>query len=225
MAAEELPPQRIEVTAEGPYRVRGRVPLRPVEIVRDEAGDPVDAAIGEPLETGKTFLLCRCGQSSTKPFCDDTHLTAGIDLTEVADRTPVAERSFVLEGEGVVVRDVMPLCAKAGFCTKVRTNVWDMVPETGDPEVREEMQAMIGRCPSGRLSFAPDVASPSTEREFEPEVLVERDGPLWVRGRVPLVAADGEVYEVRNRMALCRCGLSGNKPFCDGSHKTNDFRG
>jgi CDGSH-type Zn-finger protein len=222
---EELPPQRIEVTEEGPYRVRGRVPVRPAETVRDENGYSVDVATGEPLETGKTFLLCRCGQSRTKPFCDDSHLSAAFDGTEVADRTPVAERSFVLEGEGVVVRDVLPLCSRAAFCDNARTTVWDMVPETGDPEVREEMQAMIGRCPSGRLSFAPDPASPSVEREFEPEVLVERDGPLWVRGNVPLVAADGEVYEVRNRMALCRCGLSGNKPFCDGSHKTNDFRG
>jgi CDGSH-type Zn-finger protein len=225
VTSEELPPQRIEVTAEGPYRVRGRVPLRPAETVRDENGDAVDVATGEPLETGKTFLLCRCGHSGTKPFCDDTHLTEGFDGREVADRTPVVERSFVLEGEGVVVRDVMALCSRATFCDNVRTTVWDMVPETGDPEVREEMQAMIGRCPSGRLSFAPDATSPPTERELEPEVLVERDGPLWVRGGLPVVAADGETYEVRNRIALCRCGLSENKPFCDGSHKTNDFRG
>jgi putative NADH-flavin reductase len=45
---------------------------------------------------------------------------------------------------------------------------------------------------------------------------------LWVGGagglEVPVVSADGETYEVRNRMTLCRCGRSANKPFCDGSH-------
>jgi hypothetical protein len=43
-------------------------------------------------------------------------------------------------------------------------------------------------------------------------------GPLWVRGGIPVTGADGHAYEVRNRMALCRCGLSSNKPFCDGTH-------
>jgi len=43
-------------------------------------------------------------------------------------------------------------------------------------------------------------------------------GPLWLRGGIALLAADGFAYEIRNRMTLCRCGASSNKPFCDGSH-------
>ena len=38
------------------------------------------------------------------------------------------------------------------------------------------------------------------------------------RSAIPVIAADGKAYEVRNRMTLCRCGQSNNKPFCDGSH-------
>jgi hypothetical protein len=49
-------------------------------------------------------------------------------------------------------------------------------------------------------------------------------GPLWVRGGIPVVAADGTTYEIRNRVALCRCGASSNKPFCDGSHASIKFR-
>jgi len=49
-------------------------------------------------------------------------------------------------------------------------------------------------------------------------------GPLWLRGGIPLIAADGFAYEVRNRMTLCRCGASKNKPFCDGTHITVGFR-
>lgn len=51
-----------------------------------------------------------------------------------------------------------------------------------------------------------------------------RDGPLWVRGGIPVESSDGATYEVRNRVTLCRCGRSSNKPFCDGTHKGVGFR-
>jgi CDGSH-type Zn-finger protein len=44
-----------------------------------------------------------------------------------------------------------------------------------------------------------------------------------VRGGIEVHSADGRVYELRNRVALCRCGASGNKPFCDGSHVATGF--
>jgi CDGSH-type Zn-finger protein len=60
--------------------------------------------------------------------------------------------------------------------------------------------------------------------EFEPSIVLVDDphkgvsGPIWVRGRIIIEAADGTTYEVRNRVTLCRYGKSMNKPFCDGSH-------
>ena len=51
------------------------------------------------------------------------------------------------------------------------------------------------------------------------------DGPLLVRGDVDIVGPDGTVLPSRRRtIALCRCGMSALKPFCDGSHKAADFR-
>jgi hypothetical protein len=52
----------------------------------------------------------------------------------------------------------------------------------------------------------------------------ECSGPLWLRGGIPVVSADGTPYEVRNRQTLCRCGGSANKPFCDGTHITIKFK-
>lgn len=43
-------------------------------------------------------------------------------------------------------------------------------------------------------------------------------------GRIPVVGIEGEAYEPRDRVTLCRCGDSGNKPFCDGSHGEVGFR-
>jgi CDGSH-type Zn-finger protein len=48
-------------------------------------------------------------------------------------------------------------------------------------------------------------------------------GPIWLRGGIAVVSADGFEYEVRNRMTLCRCGASKNKPFCDGAHASIKF--
>jgi CDGSH-type Zn-finger protein len=52
-----------------------------------------------------------------------------------------------------------------------------------------------------------------------------RDGPFLVRGPVELVDQDGNVIEVdRETVALCRCGKSRLRPFCDGTHKLVKFR-
>jgi hypothetical protein len=70
-----------------------------------------------------------------------------------------------------------------------------------------------------------DKAGNLIEPELEPSILVVDDpvldvvGPLWVRGGIPIESVDGETYEIRNRVSLCRCGKSCNKPFCDGSHQ------
>ncbi|MFE2733740.1 CDGSH iron-sulfur domain-containing protein [Streptomyces sp. NPDC059349] len=45
-----------------------------------------------------------------------------------------------------------------------------------------------------------------------------------MRGGIPVTAADGTPYEVRNRVTLCRCGASRNKPFCDGTHASIGFK-
>lgn len=55
-------------------------------------------------------------------------------------------------------------------------------------------------------------------------IKVRESGPYLVRGKVTLTDADGNIYTVEGpNIALCRCGGSQTKPFCDGSHKVNGF--
>jgi CDGSH-type Zn-finger protein len=214
----------IRVTEDGPYEVRG-VPLVRTSQVETEHGEPVDWAPDVPIPTGKRAVLCRCGNSSTKPFCDDSHLD-GFDGAEVADRASYDERKQVFGATGFVLDDVVELCTDAGYCGDRFGHVWDMLPDTADPEVAERVRAMVRRCPSGRIvtrDAEGDATGDADEPSFEPSVAVIADGPLWVRGGVAVVATDGTTYEVRNRQTLCRCGASGNKPFCDGSHKRVGF--
>lgn len=64
----------------------------------------------------------------------------------------------------------------------------------------------------------------STRRD-KPTITPYPDGPLIVRGDVQVLTPDGEAIERRRRtVALCRCGLSSIKPFCDGTHKAAGFR-
>lgn len=52
---------------------------------------------------------------------------------------------------------------------------------------------------------------------------IRANGPLIARGKIRVEAADGTVLEESDEVYFCRCGKSGNKPFCDGSHKTSGF--
>lgn len=54
-------------------------------------------------------------------------------------------------------------------------------------------------------------------------ITVRDNGPLLVRGGATVTDAEGKTYEIQDVIALCRCGHSGKKPFCDGAHKTNNF--
>ncbi|MEE9414337.1 MAG: CDGSH iron-sulfur domain-containing protein, partial [Acidimicrobiales bacterium] len=77
--------------------------------------------------------------------------------------------------------------------------------------------------PSGALTYAID--SEAIEPDLPAEVSVITDGPIWVSGGISVERSNGEQLETRNRVTLCRCGQSGAKPLCDGSHHEAGFAG
>jgi hypothetical protein len=89
----------------------------------------------------------------------------------------------------------------------------------------------VNNCPAGRLAAWDKASGEPVEHALPVSIGLVEDpveqcgGPLWVRGGIPVTSADGHAYEVRNRMTLCRCGASRNKPFCDGSHAAIKFQG
>ncbi|MEP6757889.1 MAG: CDGSH iron-sulfur domain-containing protein [Actinomycetota bacterium] len=216
---------RVEVTQDGPYRVVGDLPLVRTAQVETEYGEPVDWEPDTRIETTTTpYELCRCGRSARQPFCDATHEREPFDGAEVADPGAIEERAYPYRGGSLTMFDDRTLCTRAGYCGDRFRNVWAMIADAADPEVAERIRHMSMLCPSGRLATQPDGAEARDELDYAPSVVVIRDGPLWLRGGVQVVAADGRTYQVRNRTTLCRCGHSGNKPFCDGSHEDAGFR-
>jgi len=88
----------------------------------------------------------------------------------------------------------------------------------------EEVEAAVARCPSGALRTRRVGAEP-VKLQRRLELRASENGPLLVSGGVRILDADGELLYEGERAALCRCGGSSNKPFCDGTHKKKGFRG
>ena len=212
----------IEVT-DGPYVLHGDLPVSRRAYVRSEHDEPLTTTQSAPLEAGDGTALCRCGHSGSKPFCDGSHQTADWDNTETAATTTYDERARTIPGEGVTLRDDKTLCTHAGFCGTKDSSVWKMIKETDDTERRSLLMAMVARCPSGRLTQRLPGADTDLEPDLRPAVHVAADGAYEVTGRVRVQRRDGRPLETRNRMSLCRCGASSNKPFCDGSHSDIGF--
>jgi len=213
----------IQVLRDGPYRVTG-VPLVRMRPAVDAEGVKVDWERGDEVPHDDPVDLCRCGRSTTMPFCDGSEQEGEFDGRESASREPYADRSWRFEAGPLVMTDNPSLCSNAAFCEAIGADAWNLAEKASDPAVRERLLGMIRRCPSGRLAYFAPPDERSVEEDLREEIAVVENGPYWVRGGIPVHSADGFQYEVRNRMTLCRCGASRNKPFCDGSHLRTGFR-
>ncbi len=214
---------KIKINEGGPYTVYGGVPLMDMILVPDAQGLSIRWQRGKAYPVKEEYDLCRCGQSKTKPFCDLTHTEISFDGTETASREPFesqAEPKTI--GAELDLTDVLPLCADARFCDRAG-GVWDNLRAINNPEAKKIALQEVFDCPAGRLVLR-DKAGNLIEPEFEPSIgcildpVVSELAGLWVRGGIPIESADGYIYEIRNRVTLCRCGKSTNKPFCDGRH-------
>lgn len=221
--------RRIDITADGPLFVSGNVPLVRAEIVVNDSGESVAWRETGALDAGEGYALCRCGHSGSKPYCDGAHAVEGFDGSETAEHEGYFEGAACTNGPGVKLHDVRELCAEARFCDR-GGGLWNLVERCEDPEIRALVEEEAALCPSGRYTICDWDTDEPHEPSLEPSIVLIDDphlgvgGPLWVRGSIPIFGADGTPYEVRNRVTLCRCGQSANKPFCDGSHVTAGFR-
>ncbi len=219
---------RINVVKNGPYLVLGNIPLFEMTIKCDQKGIPSQWLIGKKLQTPPSYLLCRCGQTKNKPFCDGTHIKVNFDGAEASDKT-YSNQAVTIDGPTVRLDDIEILCASARFCHR-GMDIWLAVPKSDDPELKKTAIEDSCNCPSGRLT----VFDKETGKVVEPllgkaiglvlDPAIGGDGPLWIRGGIPIYSASGELYEVRNRATLCRCGKSTNKPYCDSSHYPEEDR-
>jgi CDGSH-type Zn-finger protein len=214
---------KITVSKNGPYCVSGGVPLIVMEICNDNEGHPRTSRETKRYPVQEQYTLCRCGRSKNTPFCDGTHATINFKGAETAGSEEYLCHPRVVRGPELELDDFENLCVHARFCMRAG-GVWNLTGQSDIPEARDTAVEQACNCPSGRLVVRDRNTGIPIEPELERSIAVIENplqgepGPLWVRGGIPVVSADGRVYTVRNRVTLCRCGRSDNKPFCDGSH-------
>jgi uncharacterized Fe-S cluster protein YjdI len=127
----------------------------------------------------------------------------------------------------IVVEWEPRLCYHSRNCVRSLPQVFDEKRRPWvqvDAATADEVEAAVARCPSGALRTRRRGARPLPRRDA-PQVQASENGPLLLSGGVRIVDAKGDVLYEGERAALCRCGGSANKPFCDGTHKKNGFRG
>ncbi len=220
---EKAPGKKIKIIADGPYRLEGDIEVSVANIGSDANGNAISWIKGKTYPAGDgRASLCRCGHSRNKPFCDGEHKKAAFRGDEQPDKGTYRERAEATKGPGLTLLDDPSLCVGARFCD-VGESVWNYAENSADPGNRALAIHEACKCPAGRLTVV-DMDGKALEPDLPPAVSAVQDpindcqGPLWVQGGIEIEGPNGEQYEVRNRVTLCRCGESHNQPYCDGSH-------
>lgn len=125
-------------------------------------------------------------------------------------------------GEAITVFYDSGRCVHVGACVRGLPEVFNTEARpwiSPDAAPADQIAEVVRRCPSGALHYAlvdgpPEEGGPTT-------VALAKNGPLLVRGELTIKTPSGPVTDTR--ATLCRCGASGNKPFCDGTHRTIGF--
>lgn len=138
----------------------------------------------------------------------------------------MAKRNFVYPGKQADVTWSRPLCIHVGECTRSGE-----LFETGrepwcNPDLKstKDVIEVVRRCPTGALSVERHDDQDGEQADQRNTVVVTNDGPLYLRGDLKIEGAPDDQPGLRFRAALCRCGASKNKPYCDNSHRESGFR-
>lgn len=178
---------------------------------------------GQPLAKKEQRVLCRCGGSSHKPFCDGSHFTIGFDDQQAEPPEVFGHDRYI--GDQITIYFNRSICSDAGTCFMQLPAVFGRLDDKvidPDAEPPELISRIARECPSGALSCSlnePDPLPP----QVDPAIIVEKDGPYRVQGGITLEGNE-RTAESMHHYNLCRCGSSHRKPFCDGTHKKIGFR-
>ncbi|MEE9427686.1 MAG: CDGSH iron-sulfur domain-containing protein [Paracoccaceae bacterium] len=175
---------------------------------------------GNDMEVKAVMGLCRCGHSKNKPYCDGSHKDAGFQSRggDASGR----DRLITYEGAEISITYNPRLCSHAAECARVAGNIFDSTKKPWvqlDNGTVDQVKAVVAACPSGAFALANGDHLLPERAEIE----IEKDGPYWVTGP-KIECQDAGEGASDGKYVLCRCGLSGNKPYCDGSHKAAGWK-
>jgi uncharacterized Fe-S cluster protein YjdI len=188
-----------------PYIVRG------VNIIEDCDGSLIPAK--------PTMALCRCGKSEGKPFCDGKHTELGFENETKQKHSGTVK---VYKGRDITITFDLQVCSHSAVCIKELPAVFNLRRRpwiNPDGAEYKKIIKIIDACPSGALKYCLHDQEHlcRTRDPQDAQITLVEDGPYNVQGEIEL-CGDTPSPAVHDRYCLCRCGQTGNTPFCDGTH-------
>ena len=192
----------LTVIENGPIKVSGKATFQ-------YCGDPMATKEGEDV------YLCRCGLSSNAPFCDGSHSKQGF----VAE-PPKAGKKSIAVWEGKTLRTFFNpnTCMHVFYCKPLKELRKQEL--AGDAEAAKKIAEVVQSCPSGALTY--ESREPiDCEAPQGADIDIIEGGEIRVQCNFE-INEDLQEKQPSDRATLCRCGLSENKPWCDGRHKKRE---
>jgi CDGSH-type Zn-finger protein len=197
-------------------------------LFKNGSGPTVQLTIEKPDQNTTEDItqgaLCRCGASKNKPYCDGSHTNIGFTDTNEANHLLNKYDSYA--GKQITIHDNRSICAHAGHCTNNLSTVFKMGEEpwiNSDGATADAIIDVIKSCPSGALSYSIDEVEHKNQHSTS-TITVIKDGPYAILGAIDLLGVPASEGKADQCYTLCRCGASKNKPFCDGSHWSTNFK-
>jgi len=212
----------------GPYYLINDMEPKVVENLKNFKGEPLSTTVG--------IALCRCGKSNRKPFCDGTHSIIGFSSQNVnlnendTNKLTIKNKRRDYVGKEITIHDNRKICSHAKECVNNLPSVFKLGSKPWIDSDGSKIQDIINtvrKCPSGALSYSIDgIEYRDPKEQRDPILTVLKNGPYYITGGIDLIGENIEFGEgaSKEHYTLCRCGTSENKPFCDGTHRTINFK-
>lgn len=136
------------------------------------------------------------------------------------------KKVFKYENGEVRVKWDMNRCIHAEECVNGLPDVFDPGRKPWiepDNASLEDLKEVIVKCPSGALHYELKDSDQEEQPPKQNVITIEENGPVYIHGNIVIRDMDDNVVLKDTRVAMCRCGASGNKPLCDNSHKDIGF--
>ena len=212
----------------GPYYLINDMEPKVVENLKNFKGESLSTTVG--------IALCRCGKSNRKPFCDGTHSIIGFSSQNVnlnendTNKLTIKNKRRDYVGKEITIHDNRKICSHAKECVNNLPSVFKLGSKPWIDSDGSKIQDIINtvrKCPSGALSYSIDgIEYRDPKEQRDPILTVLKNGPYYITGGIDLIGENIEFGEgaSKEHYTLCRCGASENKPFCDGTHITINFK-
>lgn len=169
-----------------------------------------------PIQMKSNLFICRCGRTNNQPFCDGTH----VKINFQSNKEIKEENIQIYKGKDIDIHFNRSICCGAARCVNNFSNIYKSASKdwiSPDKGTIDEVIHSVKACPSGALSYKLKNSSPKEEYENE-EINIIKGGPILVKGDIENEITSWSTDANKQKFALCRCGNSKNKPFCDYSH-------